>query len=50
MASGFRSDVNAISHNGYRLFGELWSLMDPDTSMITHESGACRDIQCVFYD
>ena len=24
--------------------------MDPDTSMITHESGACRDIQCVFYE
>ena len=47
-AAEFNDERDPI--NGYRLFGELWSLMDPDTSMITHESGACRDIQCVFYE
>ncbi len=36
--------------NGYRMFAELWSLLDPNTSMVTHESGASRDIQCVFYE
>ncbi len=35
--------------NGYRMFRELWSAVDPDTAMITHEAGASRDIQCVFY-
>ena len=48
----FASEFNDASDpvNGYRLFGELWSLLDPDTSMVTHESGATRDIQCVFYE
>jgi len=36
--------------NAYRMFRELWSLLDPDTTMITHESGASRDIQSVFYE
>ena len=35
--------------NGYRMFRELWDAVDPDTTMITHEAGASRDIQCVFY-
>ncbi len=35
--------------NGYRMFRELWSVIDPDATMLTHESGASRDIQCVFY-
>lgn len=35
--------------NGYRMFRELWAALDPDTTMLTHESGASRDIQCVFY-
>ena len=35
--------------NGYRMFRELWNAVDPDTTMITHESGASRDIQSVFY-
>ena len=47
-ASEFSDERDPI--NGYRLFGELWSLLDPDTSMVTHESGATRDIQCVFYE
>ena len=36
--------------NGYRMFRELWNVLDPDTTMLTHESGASRDIQCVFYE
>jgi thiamine pyrophosphate-dependent acetolactate synthase large subunit-like protein len=36
--------------NGYRMFRELWGVLDPDTTMLTHESGASRDIQCVFYE
>ncbi len=36
--------------NGYRMFRELWNVIDPDTTMLTHESGASRDIQCVFYE
>ena len=36
--------------NGYRMMRDLWSLLDPDSTMITHESGASRDIQCVFYE
>ena len=32
------------------MFRELWNAVDPDTTMITHESGTSRDIQCVFYD
>jgi acetolactate synthase-1/2/3 large subunit len=36
--------------NGYRMFRELWNTLDPDTTMLTHESGASRDIQCVFYE
>jgi thiamine pyrophosphate-dependent acetolactate synthase large subunit-like protein len=36
--------------NGYRMFRELWNSLDPDTTMLTHESGASRDIQCVFYE
>ena len=35
--------------NGYRMFRELWRAVDPDTTMITHEAGASRDIQSVFY-
>ena len=35
--------------NGYRMFRELWNVLDPDTTMLSHESGASRDIQCVFY-
>ncbi|MDE2767784.1 MAG: thiamine pyrophosphate-dependent enzyme, partial [Chloroflexota bacterium] len=33
----------------YRMLRELWSVLDPDTTMLTHESGASRDIQSVFY-
>lgn len=40
---------NSAPINGYRMFRELWSTLDPDTTMLTHESGASRDIQCVFY-
>jgi thiamine pyrophosphate-dependent acetolactate synthase large subunit-like protein len=40
---------NSSPINGYRMFRELWNAIDPDTSMITHEAGASRDIQCVFY-
>ena len=36
--------------NGYRMMRELWALLDPETSMLTHESGASRDIQSVFYE
>ena len=36
--------------NGYRMMRELWSVLDPETSMLTHESGASRDIQSVFYE
>ena len=43
----FSDDSSPI--NGYRMFRELWSLLDPATSMLTHESGAVRDIQSVFY-
>jgi len=32
------------------MFRELWNVLDPDTTMLTHESGASRDIQCVFYE
>ncbi len=35
--------------NGYRMFRELWSVLDPNETMLTHESGASRDIQSVFY-
>ena len=35
--------------NGYRMFRELWSVLDPDETILTHESGVSRDIQCVFY-
>ena len=43
----FSDDSSPV--NGYRMFRELWNTVDPDTTMITHESGASRDIQCVFY-
>jgi thiamine pyrophosphate-dependent acetolactate synthase large subunit-like protein len=36
--------------NGYRMFRELWACLDPNETMITHESGAVRDIQSVFYE
>ena len=36
--------------NGYRMMRELWALLDPETTMLTHESGASRDIQSVFYE
>ena len=36
--------------NGYRMMRELWSLLDPATTMLTHESGASRDIQSVFWE
>jgi len=35
--------------NGYRMFRELWACLDPDRTIITHESGSSRDIQSVFY-
>jgi thiamine pyrophosphate-dependent acetolactate synthase large subunit-like protein len=35
--------------NGYRMFRDLWASFDPDTTMLTHESGASRDIQSIFY-
>jgi acetolactate synthase-1/2/3 large subunit len=34
---------------GYRMFRELWSVLDPDTTILTHESGHSRDIQSVFW-
>ena len=43
----FSDDSSPV--NGYRMFRELWNAVDPDTTMITHESGASRDIQSVFY-
>lgn len=43
----FSDDASPV--NGYRMFRELWNAVDPDTTMITHESGASRDIQSVFY-
>ncbi len=46
-APEFNDDSEPI--NGYRMFRELWEAIDPDSTMITHESGATRDIQCVFY-
>ena len=45
--SEFADDAAPI--NGYRMFRDLWASLDPDTTMITHESGASRDIQSVFY-
>lgn len=36
--------------NGYRMMRELWALLDPDDTILTHESGASRDIQSVFYE
>ena len=44
----FADDASPI--NGYRMMRELWSLLDPETTMLTHESGASRDIQSVFYE
>jgi thiamine pyrophosphate-dependent acetolactate synthase large subunit-like protein len=43
----FSDDSSPI--NGYRMFRELWSLLDPANTIITHESGSSRDIQSVFY-
>ena len=43
----FADDSSPI--NGYRMFRDLWASLDPDETMITHESGASRDIQSVFY-
>jgi acetolactate synthase-1/2/3 large subunit len=43
----FADDAEPI--NGYRMFRDLWASLDPDTTMLTHESGASRDIQSVFY-
>ena len=43
----FSDDSSPI--NGYRMFRELWSLLDPAGIMLTHESGAVRDIQSVFH-
>lgn len=43
----FSDDRSPI--NAYRMFRELWACLDPDTTMLTHESGASRDIQSVFY-
>lgn len=36
--------------NGYRMMRELWALLDPDATILTHESGASRDIQSIFYE
>ena len=44
----FADDSSPI--NGYRMMRELWSLLDPETTMLTHESGASRDIQSVFWE
>jgi acetolactate synthase-1/2/3 large subunit len=41
---------DSVPINGYRMFRELWSVIDPDTTMLTHESGASRDIQSIFYE
>lgn len=43
----FSDDSSPI--NGYRMFRELWGLLDPAKTILTHESGAVRDIQSVFY-
>ena len=43
----FSDDSSPI--NGYRMFRELWAAIEPEQSMLTHESGSSRDIQCVFY-
>jgi thiamine pyrophosphate-dependent acetolactate synthase large subunit-like protein len=43
----FASDSSPI--DGYRMFRELWATLDPDGTIITHESGSSRDIQSVFY-
>ena len=43
----FSDDSSPI--NGYRMFRELWNVLDPATSMLTHESGSVRDIQSVFH-
>lgn len=40
---------DSVPINGYRMFRELWALLDPDKTIITHESGSSRDIQSVFY-
>ena len=34
---------------GYRMFRELWSVLDPESTILTHESGHSRDIQSVFW-
>ena len=44
----FADDSSPI--NGYRMMRELWSVLDPETTMLTHESGASRDIQSVFWE
>ncbi len=44
----FADDSSPV--NGYRMMRELWSVLDPETTMLTHESGASRDIQSVFYE
>ena len=44
----FSDDSTPI--NGYRMFRDLWSVLHPDRTILTHESGASRDIQCVFYE
>ncbi len=46
-ADEFNDDSEPI--NGYHLFRELWDLLDPDSTILTHESGTSRDIQSVFY-
>ena len=40
---------NSEPLNGYRMFREIWAAIEPDTTMLTHESGASRDIQSIFY-
>ncbi len=44
----FADDSSPV--NGYRMMRELWSVLDPETTMLTHESGASRDIQSVFWE
>ena len=43
-------DDESAPINGYRMMRELWALLDPDATILTHESGASRDIQSVFYE
>jgi acetolactate synthase I/II/III large subunit len=43
----FAADGSPIP--GYRMFRELWSVLDPETTILTHESGHSRDIQSVFW-